>query len=47
MNTEKINELEQKAIRMYIEYCDWGEVIAMLSDDEQEEYYALIGGEQE
>ena len=47
MNTERIKELEQEAIRRYIDNCDWDSVIDMLSEEEQEEYNDLISSPDE
>ena len=47
MNTERIKELEQKAIRRYIDNSDWDSVIDMLSEEEQEEYNGLLSSPEE
>ena len=39
---QRIEELEEKARRKYIEYSDWKYVIECLSDDEQKEYKKLM-----
>lgn len=46
MTQERIEELEQKAIKIYIGICDWEYIIGMLSEEE-EEYYKLINGDEE
>jgi len=38
----RIEELEEKARRKYIEYSDWKYVIDCLDDDEQKEYKKLM-----
>lgn len=37
----RIEYLEKKAIRRYIDSCDWDEVINTLSTDEKEEWEKL------
>ena len=39
---QKIGKLEDKARREYLKYTDWTEVIAMLSKEDEEEYWNLI-----
>tara|TARA_R100000734_G_scaffold16584_1_gene12678 strand:- start:1342 stop:1524 length:183 start_codon:yes stop_codon:yes gene_type:complete len=39
---QKIRELENKARREYLKYTDWTEVIAMLSKEDEEEYWNLM-----
>ncbi len=39
--TDRICELERIAKNKYCEYIDWEEIINMLSEDDQEEYYKL------
>ncbi|MFA5406976.1 MAG: hypothetical protein WC307_06490 [Candidatus Nanoarchaeia archaeon] len=44
----RIEELEAKAERMYIEYSDWNAVLDMLESDERKEYekiYKEVYGE--
>ena len=41
-NAERIRELEEQAMREYCEDVPWDEIISMLSEDEQEEYYSLL-----
>ena len=38
----KIRELENKARFEYLKYTDWTEVIAMLSKEDEEEYWNLM-----
>ena len=39
---QKIQELENKARTEYLKYTDWTEVIAMLSKEDEEEYWNLM-----
>ena len=39
---QKIGKLEDKARREYLKYTDWTEVIAMLSKEDEEEYWNLM-----
>lgn len=39
---QKIRELENKARREYLKYTDWTEVIAMLSKEDEEQYWNLM-----
>lgn len=39
---EKIRKLENKARFEYLKYTDWTEVIAMLSKEDEEEYWNLM-----
>tara|TARA_R100000149_G_C5877013_1_gene140959 strand:- start:408 stop:590 length:183 start_codon:yes stop_codon:yes gene_type:complete len=39
---EKIGNLERKARIEYLKYTDWTEVIAMLSKEDEEEYWNLM-----
>ena len=39
---EKIREFENKARKEYLKYTDWTEVIAMLSKEDEEEYWNLM-----
>lgn len=39
---EKIRKLENKARKEYLKYTDWTEVIAMLSKEDEEEYWNLM-----
>jgi len=38
----KIQELESKAIELYLNEVEWRCIIEMLSEEEQKEYYLLI-----
>ena len=39
---ERILNLENKARKEYLRYTDWTEVIAMLSKEDEEEYWNLM-----
>ena len=39
---QKIGKLEDRARREYLKYTDWTEVIAMLSKEDEEEYWNLM-----
>jgi len=39
---ERILNLENKARKEYLKYTDWTEVIAMLSKENEEEYWNLM-----
>ena len=39
---QKIGKLEDNARREYLKYTDWTEVIAMLSKEDEEEYWNLM-----
>ena len=38
----RVQELEEKAIELYLNEVEWHCIIEMLSEEEQKEYYALI-----
>ena len=40
-HTERMEILERKAIQMYVDSSPWHEIIMMLEEDEQREYYEL------
>lgn len=39
---EKIRELENRARYEYLKYTDWTEIIAMLSEEDEKEYWNLM-----
>ena len=40
----RIQELEDKAVELYLNEIEWHLIIEMLSKEEQEEYWGLING---
>ena len=41
--SKRIKELENKARKEYLKYTDWVHVIAMLSEEDEKEYWNLMG----
>ena len=40
--SKRIKELESKARKEYLKYTDWVDVIAMLSEEDEKEYWNLM-----
>ena len=40
--SKRIKELENKARKEYLKYTDWVDVIAMLSEEDEKEYWNLM-----
>ena len=40
--SKRIKELENKARKEYLKYTDWVDVIAMLSEEDEKEYWNLL-----
>ena len=40
--SKRIKELENKARKEYLKYTDWVHVIAMLSEEDEKEYWNLM-----
>jgi len=45
LRMNRIKELEDKAIELYLNEIEWHLIIEMLSKEEQEEYWELIDNE--
>tara|TARA_R100000406_G_scaffold92494_1_gene81511 strand:- start:58 stop:234 length:177 start_codon:yes stop_codon:yes gene_type:complete len=40
--SKRIKELENRARKEYLKYTDWVDVIAMLSEEDEKEYWNLM-----